>query len=228
MKQTNDPFDLMDGLESQLASELMHGVRPTLLAAGEELTLTEDDAAVLVSRGQLVLAAEADADGRERTVTFIDRGELMVAPPTGWEDATSRISCRAVDETVVVPIDRRRFTAWMANPTLAARIVRHLAAQVADRSVSAATALEMGVERRVLLKLQQLAHRYGEPSPEGIRLDMKLTHQQIASMVGAVRESVTIALGRLQIRGDIIIRKRTIWIPHPDRAAVRNGEPLIR
>lgn len=223
MGALSEPFDLMGGLDPQAASDLVAGLQSWDVEPGEEIDLRDDDATILVSQGRLSFLVEADADAQERTVTFIDSGELLVSPPTGWGDEISRISCRAVTDSIVVPVDRRRFTAWMANPTLAASIVRHLAAQVAERSLTAATALEPGVERRVLLKLHQLAARYGRPSPHGTRLDMKLTHQQIAGMVGAVRESVTIALGRLHSQGDIIVKDRTIWIPDGTTAAADTG-----
>ena len=89
----------------------------------------------------------------------------------------------------------------MHDPALAANLVRVLSAQIADRELAVAIALEPRVERRLLLKLRQLAERWGRVTPDGIRLDLRLTHQELANMVGAVRESVTIALGRLASAG---------------------------
>jgi CRP-like cAMP-binding protein len=111
-------------------------------------------------------------------------------------------------------VDRPRFEAWLTEPRIAANLVRVLAAQVADRELAVAIALEPRVERRLLLKLRQLAERFGRVTPQGIRLDLRLTHQQLAEMVGAVRESVTIALGKLVQNDEITIENRTIWI-HP-------------
>jgi CRP/FNR family transcriptional regulator len=66
------------------------------------------------------------------------------------------------------------------------------------------------------MKIGQLAERFGRATPQGLRLDLRLTHQQLADMVGAVRESVTIAMGRLAASGDLVIDNRTIWIPYRD------------
>jgi CRP/FNR family transcriptional regulator len=66
------------------------------------------------------------------------------------------------------------------------------------------------------MKISQLAERFGRATPQGLRLDLRLTHQQLADMVGAVRESVTIAMGRLAASGDLVIDNRTIWIPYRD------------
>jgi len=56
-----------------------------------------------------------------------------------------------------------------------------------------------------------------EWTPDGIRLDLRLTHQELANMVGAVRESVTIALGRLTESGEIEVRNRILIIRSPDQ-----------
>ena len=103
----------------------------------------------------------------------------------------------------------------MRDPALAANLVRVLSAQIADRELAVAIALEPRVERRLLRKLRQLAERWGRVTPDGIRLDLRLTHQELANMVGAVRESVTIALGRLAEAGEIEVRNRTLIIRPP-------------
>ena len=112
----------------------------------------------------------------------------------------------------------------MHDPALAANLVRVLSAQIADRELAVAIALEPRVERRLLLKLRQLAERWGRVTPDGIRLDLRLTHQELANMVGAVRESVTIALGRLASAGEIEVRNRTLLIRRHDEAE-DEGDP---
>jgi hypothetical protein len=45
-----------------------------------------------------------------------------------------------------------------------------------------------------------------------VRLDLRVTHQELADMVGAARESVTVAFGRLQEQGEIELSRRTVII----------------
>jgi hypothetical protein len=52
--------------------------------------------------------------------------------------------------------------------------------------------------------------------PEGVRLDLRVTHQELGDMIGAARESITVALGRLQDQGEIIVRRRTVIIRRMD------------
>ena len=52
----------------------------------------------------------------------------------------------------------------------------------------------------------------GVVTPEGYRIPTRYTHQQIVTMVGANRESVTRAFGRLQEDGRVELRERYIYI----------------
>ena len=55
----------------------------------------------------------------------------------------------------------------------------------------------LGVRSRILKSILRMSEQYGTPTPEGILIDVKLTHQQLANMVGTVRESVTKVLQEL-------------------------------
>lgn len=219
MSNTITQFELTEGLHPGAASDMIAGLVPVAVVAGRELEFTHEEAALLVVKGRFTVGMDADDSSSGRTVTFAEAGDLLVAPPEGWSDGTPKCHCRALTDAVAVPVDSERFSEWLTDPVLAANIVRHLAGQVADRSLAAATALEPRVERRVLLKIRQLAHRYGRATPQGLRLDLKLTHQQLADMVGAVRESVTIALGKLHAQGDLRVENRTIWLPYDEEMA---------
>ncbi len=51
---------------------------------------------------------------------------------------------------------------------------------------------------RLIGFLSFLAQQYGKPTPRGIRLDIQLTHQQIADVISTTRVSVTRLLGSLK------------------------------
>ena len=53
-----------------------------------------------------------------------------------------------------------------------------------------------------LSTLAHLAHRWGMPTDAGLHLPVAIGHRTIAEIVGARRPSVTVALGRLQRRGE--------------------------
>ncbi len=99
------------------------------------------------------------------------------------------------------------------------RLGRNLAALLSERccalSETIAMVSEMRVEDRLRARLHQLAERFGITGRDGIRLRLDLTHAQWASLVGASREAVTTAFGRLKSQGDVVLDGRLILIPWP-------------
>ncbi|SCW61352.1 CRP/FNR family transcriptional regulator, anaerobic regulatory protein [Paenibacillus tianmuensis] len=70
----------------------------------------------------------------------------------------------------------------------------------------------LDVRTRTIKTICRLAEEYGQPKAGGMFIDMKLTHQQLANMVGTVRESVTKVLQELQEDEHIAIDKKHILI----------------
>ncbi len=221
----------MSGLGPEAIKRMLGGLPAVRLGPGDEVDISEAAiACCLVRSGRLALDFDRRDGSSHRTVTLVEEGDVLVPPSDGWAAAGPRLRCRALERSILLMVDQERFESWLCEPGVAANLVRVLAAQVADRELAVAIALEPRVDRRLLLKLRQLAERFGRVTPQGVRLDLRLTHQQLADMVGAVRESVTHALGKLVESGALTIENRTIWIHEPDDPgpAGANGEPDVR
>ena len=209
-------LELTGDLDADRVQRLMGDLPEVALEPGDELDITASGAACCVVRlGRLALQFEAGEAGQPRTIGLVEEGDVLVPPTAVWAAVGPTVGCRAIEPSVVALVDEERFAAWLAEPRLAANLVRVLSAQVADRELALAIALEPRVDRRLLLKLRQLATRWGKVTPQGVRLDLRLTHQELAGMVGAVRESVTIALGKLVREDELAVQNRTIWIREP-------------
>lgn len=66
--------------------------------------------------------------------------------------------------------------------------------------------------QRTKMLFLMLSDDYGEKTPEGIVLNIKLTHQDISDMTGLTRESVTRVIDKLQKSNEIIIVKKSICL----------------
>lgn len=75
-------------------------------------------------------------------------------------------------------------------------------------------------EARIRGGLSKLARRHGVVDARGIIINLKITHQEIAEMVGTSRETVTRTLARLQKKGIILIDQRRIVVLDPKRLAL--------
>jgi len=63
---------------------------------------------------------------------------------------------------------------------------------------------------RTKMLLLMLIEEYGEKTPEGTVLNIKLTHQNISDMTGLTRESVTRVIDKLQKQKEIIVLKNRL------------------
>ncbi|MDD9271087.1 Crp/Fnr family transcriptional regulator [Paenibacillus sp. GCM10023248] len=70
----------------------------------------------------------------------------------------------------------------------------------------------LGVRSRIIKTIIRLSEQHGIPTQDGLLINVKLTHQQIANMVGTVRESVTKVLQELLDDEYIQIEKKLITL----------------
>lgn len=90
----------------------------------------------------------------------------------------------------------------------AANLGKHLRA--AEVTIMNLTSLE--VDHRLAHLLLTLAESVPTARGQQLRINVKLTHEEIASMIGASRQTVTTALGRLREDGIIYMNRRYIEI----------------
>lgn len=201
------------GFTDDIYERLVPMSAPLQVLEGEEVLEAELDGAIgFVSVGRLAVVVDAEA-GRQRTIALLQEGDALVLPDGGWSGAPGARVRASIDSEVLV-LATTLDDVVCSDATLGAWVVRALASAVADRELSAAIALEPRLERRLVLKLRQLAARWGKVTPEGVRLDLRVTHQELGDMIGGARESITVALGRLQDQGEIIVRRRTVILRH--------------
>jgi len=71
-----------------------------------------------------------------------------------------------------------------------------------------------GVETRVAMALWEFAQRWGRVGPDGVTLDLRVTHEMLARLVGARRPSVTTALRKLAEEGRVTQDGPGRWLLH--------------
>ncbi|MGD8560526.1 MAG: Crp/Fnr family transcriptional regulator, partial [Gammaproteobacteria bacterium] len=88
------------------------------------------------------------------------------------------------------------------------------------------------VASRVMKLLLKLGKHYGKIVDYGVCLDIPLTHQEMADMIGTSRQTVTTVLGDLKRRGMIRIDQRAViirngdWLQRGSKALDRTLDPL--
>ena len=143
-----------------------------------------------------LLALEVvDADGRSLLVDVLGPGDALGGPegqPAAWTATALRPA--------------RLFVVGPRDATTA------LAAQCARLTWVASGFAWFPVAERVHRRLTDLAARHGRAVPGGVQLPCALTQDQLASMVGASRESVNRAVMAMVRAGAIEVRGRGRYV----------------
>lgn len=174
---------------------------------------------LLVLDGLIAVGLDA---GRAHT-TWLVGSEDLIRPWNMHELSLIRDpSWRALTPTRVALLDGD-FSRRVAGIPVITRELLGRAAQTTHwllaKSLIAASPV---VEERLLLMFALLSERWGRVRPDGVWLDLPLTHEILAKMCGARRPSVTTALRGLRERGLVDCTRRGCWLLRGDIAA---GEP---
>jgi CRP/FNR family transcriptional regulator, cyclic AMP receptor protein len=156
---------------------------------------------LVLTAGEVAIVSPV-RDGAEQVHSIVRAGQL-IGELALLTDGRRTASARATSPTTAWAIDRDHFWAFLdATPGASSALLRQLAALLADREALIDDLLSLDVKGRLAKALLGLAERYGEPSPAGgTRITLRLTHRELAGMVGASRENVSRALGSFRRRG---------------------------
>lgn len=98
-------------------------------------------------------------------------------------------------------LDRRWAEAMARWPEVAARLLDRLVLRTRRLCFQMSAAGNARGEVRVRLLLWQLADRWGRVTPDGILIDLGLSHRLIAELTGSTRPTVTAAITRMRREG---------------------------
>lgn len=136
----------------------------------------------------------------------------LVAPALTDDDEALRgtIAYRAHGPATLAPLDGRFRQAARRWPGLSDAVHRMLARQTHRASVRLAVMQLPRVEDRVAAVFADLAERLGHVTPDGLRLDLPLTHLLIGQLVGSRRPTISLALRELGEAG-LVVRDGDRW-----------------
>lgn len=105
------------------------------------------------------------------------------------------------------------------SPHLAMAMMQAVSSRYRQAEVLLALLGLRRVEERVRGFLELLAQEYGQPCDSGLRLNLRLTHQELASALSTTRVTVTRVIGLLRDEGWLSIdAQRHLVITHLPRA----------
>lgn len=150
------------------------------------------------------------SEGKETVLAFIEPGEIF-GELSLFGQAQREEFAEAMEKSTIVRIPGDEMQQLLADrPAIMMQVTRMmgLRRQRIERRLKAL--LFRSNRDRLVYLLLELAEKYGQPFPEGIKLGIRLSHQDMASMIGSTRETVTVLLGELQYARSLIVKRRQI------------------
>lgn len=185
------------------------------------------DGVLLLAEGRAKIGSFTE-EGKQTILGFIEPGELfgelaLLGNPTREEYA------EAVEKTLVllIPGDLMQLLIEQ-NPQLSLGITKLFGLRRRRIERRLKYLLFRSNRDRLVHLMLELAERYGRQTDEGVALRIKLSHQDLASIIGSTRETVTVVLGELQSEGLLTLGRRKILLRDLDRLADSVSQPTPR
>jgi len=162
-----------------------------------------------------VKVSKAGTAGKE-TILAIHRTGDFFGEMSLLDGKTSPATVSAMEDAKIISVSGADFYKYlMHNEKVMLQIIHVLCARLRQvwqtQSLSSSTA-----DARIRMGIYQLAKKHGIRDAHGTIIDLKITHQELAEMVGTSRETVTRTLARLREQGVLEIEQRRITLLDAD------------
>lgn len=169
----------------------------------------------LIERGQ-VRTYYAGASGREITLAYWTTGHFVGGPEI-FGGGVHVWSAEAVRETVVRYLPGASIRHLIERvPSFAICVIEGLVAKGKCYSALVQMLGTRSIVERLAQLLLILGRLHGEQMGRDIVIVRRITHEQIANIVGSTRQWVTTALARFQDRGLVTVERNRIIIHRPE------------
>jgi len=164
-----------------------------------------DETVYFIESGQVKLLM-ISSEGKECLLAIHAAGDIfgelcLAGSSARLETAT------AMRPTLVKQISYSQFFARLARDSLFEGFVRYLAVRVADQQQVIANLVTVDSEQRLGKTLLQLAHTMGKKDPRSIRIELRISHEELSEMVGTSRPRISMFMQRFHNLGLIETNK---------------------
>lgn len=176
------------------------------------------DALYIIKNGRIKISKVA-IDGREKTLSILKTGDFF-GEMAIFDNMPRSATSEAMDNDVkLLSISKNDFERVVfENPSIALAIMKDLTRRIRQINEQVQDLAFKDVHGRVASTIYNLLKAERDVAKDGNKIrSLRMTHQDLANMVGSSRETVTRALNRLQDEGIISISHQQIAINDIDK-----------
>lgn len=174
-----------------------------------EIILQEEDTneyMYVILNGK-VKVVQTTEDGKEILLALHQSGDFF-GEMSLIDGKTSPANVIATEDSTAAIISKKDFNSLIRNQK---KVLDNLLLILCSRHRESWDKIQMlnykNASHRIKILFLMLSDKYGEKTAEGVTINMRLTHQEIAEMTGMTRETVTRVLDRWQREGEINVLK---------------------
>ena len=208
--------DIFEGLSEQeireILDDLLRRNAETNLQAGEVFyTPRQPDGKLFILKKGRVRIYKMEGS-REFTLEMVDAGTVfgeVAFTPHALRDAYAE----AMESSILLAMERADVERLIRDkPRVGLRMISLLSERLRYYETRLEDVTLKGVPARLASLILFLVEKEGVQVPGEIRIPTNYTHEHLGTMIGANREAVTRAFGRLQDEGALQIRRRLIYV----------------
>jgi len=212
--------ELLGGLSEPILQELEHASREINYRKKQTIWSPGDNAdRIFLVRSGVCKVAKPMDESREITLQFFTRGALL-GEYSALFDEPRDTRCEAYEDSTLFAIPREDFRRVMQR---SAGLTFEIAKVVGARRRRLENRLKNLIFRTAHARLAglflDLADDFGVRDSRGVIVNLKLTHREMAALIGATRETVSFAILDLRKEGLILTEGRRVILLDPDRLA---------
>ncbi|MEQ1656566.1 MAG: Crp/Fnr family transcriptional regulator [Nitrospira sp.] len=204
---------LFDGITPAEMQEMEKITRMEEVKKRQPLYLPGDPSSnvYLLKRGRVKIANTAP-NGKEVTFDILEAGDVFGELDV-LEDAPRSTSAETLDDALICVIPRKDFDQYLAmHPNVTIKLTKLIGLRLKKIQSRVEDLVFRDVPARLAHLLSELSKTEGVADKQGIRLKAKLTHQEMANLIGCSRETVSTTMGQFRDDGLIQMDGRTITI----------------
>ncbi len=151
----------------------------------------------LICSGKVKLT-KATQFGREQIVRITNPGELLEEKDLFIGDRHS-VSALTLEDTQICFIKKEDFSNFLRScPSVAMHFINELGKALSEAQAQIEALTFKSARRRLAEQLLELSKEYGHPVKDGISLNIRLTREELAEMIGVTTETAIRLLSRLK------------------------------
>lgn len=155
--------------------------------------------------------------GDQRTITLLAAGDIFPVECVFDKSRVSLYYYEALTDCSVLSLPKSEFVAALEKDgVLKNQVFQSYMAHYTSATMHIYALEHSHAQEKLVYILQYLVARFGEKQPDGLtKIELRLSHQDIAEMVGLTRETTAVELHRLKDRGLIDYQRFSYYVNLP-------------